>query len=537
MTIRYILYITAFLQLFLVSCEKKETAFAFPLPKIFSSDAAAELAFVQEPGKMVQAELSLQAAAGLALLRVENKADLHDEVRFIADELAASYNFSFQVPADAALGSSYTFQLTLSDRNEQTTTFPITVRVDATYSLRDEQVGGRSVKVISGKINGSFHFAKADTYVVDGPLSIEDGGQLSIDAGSNVYFRSATSNAVASRLIITRGSRLQAIGTAQEPIVFSSEKVLRGEEPSFADWGGIFLMGRAPSNRGANVIEDGFAYGGTAASESSGQLRYLRIEYAGMGDFHALNLFGVGASTLLENIQVFHCQNNAFRIRGGRVNLRYIAGIDHGGYGLWADEGWQGKGQFWLFQTNIPATLVPLNFWNQARALEIRNHDSFYDTAPRTTFQIANVTLIGNGESAADGTRRGARVRRGAIGQLRNMLVAHFASDGVRVEDLPIERLGQDMLLDNVRAFRSGVNYAQEAESFFFQTGRYDVSEAPVEGIGLDSYVGSAASPFNPSALDPWFVPASYIGAVQNASNDWTRQGIWFKNRNGSIRQ
>src|SRR5690606_38577511 len=174
---------------------------------------------------------------------------------------------------------------------------------------------------------------------------------------------------------------------------------------------------------------------------------------------------------------------------------------------------------------------VPVNFWNQARSLEFRSHASFYDTEPRTTFQVSNVTLIGNGGTLSDGTRRGARVRQGAMGQLRNMIVAHFASDAVRVEDLPLDILGKDMILDNVRVFNSTTNYAQEAETFCFETGQYDVTEQVVDGISTNNFTGSATSSFDPKSLDPWFVSANYIGAVQNSATDWTQQGNWFKRR------
>ncbi|NGM67043.1 hypothetical protein [Sphingobacterium sp. SGR-19] len=530
-------FLVVILHLLMTGCADKEIDFVFPEPMILSMTDETALTLVQEPGKIINVPLNVQAASGLESLVVYLGAERYDEVSYTNNELSATYDFKFNVAADASLGTVYDFVVTLTDKIGRSTSFPITVSVDATYTITVETVSGKEVSVIQGKINGDFHFEREKTYVVAGTLAVEDGGTLTIDAGSTVYFRTSADNAVNSRLVIARGSRIQATGTAAAPIVLTSEKVLRGENPSFDDWGGLFLFGAAPTNRGSNVVEDGFVYGGSATTESSGRLRYVRIEYAGKDDYHALNLFGVGSATGIDHVQVFQCQNNAFRIRGGRVNLRYIAAIDHGGYGLWADEGWQGKGQFWLFQTNIPATLVPRNFWNQARSLELRNHDSFYDSSPRTTFQIANVTLIGNGEGTTDGTRRGARVRRGAIGQLRNLIVAHFPSDAVRVEDLPVEVLGGEMVLDNVRAFRSATNYAQEAESVFFQSGLYDVTEDVVSGIARDNYVGSVASAFNPQELDPWFIAADYIGAVQHTNNDWTRQGVWFKNRDGSIRE
>jgi hypothetical protein len=148
------------------------------------------------------------------------------------------------------------------------------------------------------------------------------------------------------------------------------------------------------------------------------------------------------------------------------------------------------------------------------------------------------VTLIGNGdaEGTENGTRRGVRVRRGAFGIFQNAIVTEFPDDAVRLEDLDTEELGNEMILDNIHAFNNRVNYSEDAESFFLNSGNYNLSEQPVPGININNFVGSLPSSFNPTSVSSWFDNAPFIGAIQDAGNDWTAEGNWFKNIDGTIR-
>ncbi|MDO5524328.1 MAG: hypothetical protein Q4G48_09835, partial [Bacteroidia bacterium] len=130
---------------------------------------------------------------------------------------------------------------------------------------------------------------------------------------------------------------------------------------------------------------------------------------------------------------------------------------------------------------------------------------------------------------------RGVRIRRGAMGFLHNAIVTEFASDAVRVEDLPSESLGVTTIIDNMHAYRNFANWEQEAKDIFFESGNYNLKETPVDGVNRENFVGTASSPYNPTAMGSWFSSAPYIGAV-NAQNDWTAGGSWFRNKDGSFR-
>lgn len=169
-------------------------------------------------------------------------------------------------------------------------------------------------------------------------------------------------------------------------------------------------------------------------------------------------------------------------------------------------------------------------------SIEMRNDEDFFLKEPRTTFNISNVTAIGNGYEAnvENGTRRGVRVRRGATGVLQNIIVTQFPDDAVRVEDLDIAELGVTMTLGNTRSFNNNSNYDQEAETVFLAETQYNVTEDAVSGISTTNFVGSVPSNFNPTSLGSWFTNAPFIGAVKDASDNWTTEGIWFKFLDGS---
>lgn len=525
-----------------IACER-EIPFILDPPQVIPEEGITATSFTQEAGKSVFLGFTLQAVAGLDELRVTLNGEIFDQVFYTRGELSAFYVFEYAIPADSEEGEIAEFNLAL---------FDLTGRVDESYSFKvitglpfeiiEVEIDGITLTKIKGKVNGDLQLFADQIYLIDSVVSIEDNGILEIEAGTTVYFRTFPSENIYSRLAITQGSKIIAEGTRENPIVFTSDRELFGGTSAPRDWAAISIYGRAPTNQGGVILEDGFRYGGDIENDDSGILKFVRIEYTGKGPgqgFNALYLFGVGSNTIIENVEVYRSENIAFRLKGGNVSLKSIAAIGYGGYGIWADGGWRGRGQFWIFQTDRAATLVPINFWNQARAIEMRNDANFFQLQPRTEFQISNVTCIGNGylEGENLGTRRGVRIRRGAFGQLQNLICTEFPNDGIRVEDLAIETLGVDMILDNVSAYNNNQNYNQEAESFFFENGDFNVTETPVPGITLDNFVGSLPSNFNPTQLGSWFEPAQFIGAVENDGNDWTRGGTWFRNLDGTIRE
>lgn len=111
-------------------------------------------------------------------------------------------------------------------------------------------------------------------YVLNGAVRVKSGGKLVIPAGTRIV---ATAGAE-SYVVIEQGGQIFANGTPASPVTFNSSAAAAGT------WGGVMICGRAPINTGATATSEvgNASYGGTAATDNSGSLTYVRIENAGI---------------------------------------------------------------------------------------------------------------------------------------------------------------------------------------------------------------------------------------------------------------
>ncbi|MBX2946723.1 MAG: hypothetical protein KF725_12890 [Cyclobacteriaceae bacterium] len=520
----------------LIICCQDDNIFIREAPSILPR--AVPETFIQEQNLEVTFNLELRAISGLSDLVVKKDGEVYD-TRTFNDDLLFIYSFSYVVEGDLVDGTILRFTFELTDKaGKEAVPFSVNVKVGPPFEITDDIVFDTPVKRVKGRINRDVTFTADNIYWLDSIVSVEGNRTLTIEAGSTVLMRTF-SNTIDSRLAITQGSKIIANGTKDLPIVFTSDRILNGTANT-ADWGGIYLYGRAPTNQASTVFEDGFRYGGSQLNDNSGSLQFVRIEYGGKNGVDGITILGVGDATILDYIQIYRCFDQAFRLKGGRVNVKHIVCTGHAGYGLWAEHGWIGKGQFLIFETDVPATIFPVNFQNQARSLELRNDASNFNLQPATYVRLANITMIGNGNAIENGTRRGLRVRRGAMGLIHNVICTNFPDDGVRVEDVTLANLTNGtMVLGNTRSFFNREDYDEQAEDFFLVRPEFNVTIDPVPGITLGNFVGSVPTSFDPrfaTGFDSWFESAPFIGAVRDAANDWTADGVWCKNLDGTIR-
>jgi hypothetical protein len=185
-------------------------------------------------------------------------------------------------------------------------------------------------QILSGVINRDTKLYKKDVYLLMGSVFVTDSASLTIEPGTVIIGDYASK----ASLTISKGSTIIANGLETDPIVFTSNRSIKRA----GDWGGIILLGDAPSNKFGNgsvsqyhsqlnsVTYGTTNFGGTNPESYSGILRYVRIEYAGkrikgVGYFNGLLLASVGNSTVLENIMVSYSAGNSFEVRGGEVNI------------------------------------------------------------------------------------------------------------------------------------------------------------------------------------------------------------------------
>lgn len=307
--------------------------------------------------------------------------------------------------------------------------------------IGDESTGGSGgntddpnvSKVLSGTIDKSVTLAKG-TYTLRGYVYVNNGATLTIEAGSIIKSDLTEKGA----LIIERGAKLIADGKADQPIIFTSGKAT-GERAQ-GDWGGIILLGSAPTNRPtspAPIIEDGVnrPYGGTNATDNSGTLRYVRIEFSGIAaepnsEINGLTCGGVGSGTVLENIQVSYGADDAYEFFGGTVNAKNLISFATYDDDFDFDFGFTGKIQFGVSLRDKPSDT------DQANGIECDNDGTGTTAAPYTKPYLSNFTFIGpydtTGSSALHGVSN--RWRRSTRFVLRNSLLIGHRKGGFSLE-------------------------------------------------------------------------------------------------------
>ncbi len=183
-------------------------------------------------------------------------------------------------------------------------------------------------QIISGNISSDTKLFKKDVYLLVGEVYVTDNATLTIEPGTVIIADFETK----ASIIVSRGSKIMAKGTPTDPIVFTSSRSVK--KPG--DWGGIFILGNAPTNKfdGVASLNYGFvpaaakhiSYGGNDTDSNSGILTYVRVEYAGKrtkkyGYFNGITLAGIGQKTIINNVIVSYCEGNSFNVLGGAVSL------------------------------------------------------------------------------------------------------------------------------------------------------------------------------------------------------------------------
>ncbi len=189
---------------------------------------------------------------------------------------------------------------------------------------------------------------KDKKYLIKGQVFVRTGAVLTIEPGTTIYGDKATKGT----LVIDRGGKIIAEGTATAPIVFTS--ALAAGSRDRGDWGGLVILGNAPVNQPDPAIEGitpAVIFGGTNNADNSGILKYVRVEFAGIeltpnNETNSITLGGVGSGTQMDYCQVSFGGDDGFEWFGGSVNSKYLVA-----FAMWddcfdVDYGFTGKVQF-----------------------------------------------------------------------------------------------------------------------------------------------------------------------------------------------
>lgn len=365
---------------------------------------------------------------------------------------------------------------------------------------------------------------------------------LTIGEGVRFFGAAASGSATATDdyLVVTRGSKIEAVGTASNPIRFTSRAKLNDEETgtsiteetTTAQWGGLVINGFAPINACADATQTGGTadceksgegssglFGGAQADDNSGTLQYVSVEFAGArltteDELNGIAFQGVGSGTVVDHIQVHNNLDDAVEWFGGTVNVKYFVATGTGDDSVDWTDGWAGKLQFAVVANANPTSEDP-------RGIEADNLNNANGATPFSDPSISNFTFVG-----ATGNQQGILLRRGTKGRIVNGIVTGFES-GLDVDntqtltnladgDLVIESL----FLDNATNFTADSDPIPAfPASANVRTGNNSLIDGFFPGQQELSVPASTAL-----AGDAFFTATDYIGAfgpTETLSSNW----------------
>lgn len=280
-------------------------------------------------------------------------------------------------------------------------------------------------------------FSPDSNYLVRGKVRVRSQAKLTILPDTYLF----EENSTGGTLIVERGGKIDAQGTETHPIVITSDQPFGAQTPGGG--GGLYINGYAKINAANSCIGDSAvtegvnaAYGGNDDADSSGVLRYVRVEFAGIiqspnNEANSFTFNGVGSRTKVEFIQAHRGLDDLFEWFGGTVNCKHLVGTYGDDDGLDWQMGYRGTVQFAAIrQLAIQA--------GAERAIEADNNEFSNDTeicSGRSNPVFSHLTLIGDRRIGGTfpGVRTGVHLRRGTGGQVLNSIITEWKTAGFEI--------------------------------------------------------------------------------------------------------
>lgn len=402
------------------------------------------------------------------------------------------------------------------------------------------------LEVIEGQITANKTLSADKTYLLRGYVRVMDGATLEIPAGTIIKGEQASKAA----LIIERGGRIKANGTASKPIIFTSDRPVGSR--GIGDWSGIIICGKSTVNSadGTSLYEGGSlgtgvaVYGGTSPNDNSGEFTYVRIEFAGIAieqnkEINGLTLCGVGSGTTIHHVQVSYGGDDGFEFFGGTVNAHHLIAYRTVDDDFDFDQGYSGKLQYGI-SIKDPALADAVG---TSRGIELENKGGVTGGI-YTKPIISNFTFIGPGSIGVQYHGAGVHFGQNSRMVLANSIIVNARGNGVEFNtDFPAQELkdGRSAFKNNI-VFGNTANYGLSgvATSVFdvaalttFMGTSANATIANLDAAGFNSTSltapnltlkntspARAKASFTATELSTGFTVETFAGAME--SSDWT---------------
>ena len=391
---------------------------------------------------------------------------------------------------------------------------------------------------VNADITTDTTWSKANSpYVLKDFVFVRNDATLTIEAGVTIYGeegKTIQGQGVAPTLIITNGSKINAVGTADEPIVFTSilAKTQTLSQNDKGLWGGLILLGNAPINGEAidgnaettsqieglpsayisagkgSILDSYKTYGGNEKDDNSGTLKYVSIRHGGSllgvgNEINGLTCGGVGNGTTLEYIEVYANADDGIEMFGGSVNGKYLSIAYCNDDGLDFDHGYNGLLQYVSIIQHGNGNSNCAIEWDGAAKDDKGNTSTGAPEYSQPT--IMNLTAIGSGSSSDSTKSKGMDIRDNGGGYVLNSIFTEFPNGILKIEDTksskgsndgsanPTSSGSQYLLEQNILGFFGNIFYQGDEAT----ANTEDAVVADSEGNGADTasgYPGNTAA-------------------------------------------
>lgn len=393
------------------------------------------------PGATVKVTVTVTAPNGVKSLTYTTTGGLTGSPASPVTLSSTTQELTFTVPAAAAIGATYAVAITAVDNQNLNSTA-------ATYTVT------ASTNELTGTITADVTLSKGVPYLVKSQYIIPTGKTLTVQAGAVVKGDKASKGVI----IIQPGGKLIAVGTATEPVVFTSSQPV-GERDR-GDWGGIVWLGDAYVNQSAKPSVEGISpaqsYGTVDPAQASstvgvndqdnGKLKYVRIEYAGIeltpnNETNSLTMGGLGSATEIDYVQTSYGGDDAFEWFGGTVNAKHLVSLSTWDDDFDTDFGWRGNVQWGIvirnpfFADQSGSTAFESDSQANGNAIGTVCTDTEKGGCTRGVF--SNITVLGPRDftrSISGNYTRAMHIRRRTAISVHNSVISGFLS-GLTIDD------------------------------------------------------------------------------------------------------
>jgi len=332
--------------------------------------------------------------------------------------LPGKANTALSTEVSASLGFDVQVQVLDNNIEENTTLVASIDGKPVMYAISGAlEVGGSLTAAALGRSSNATT-VKARNPETDVVLTIEPGAVLFGQSGNDY-------------IVVHRDAKIMAEGTKTKPIIMTSLQDVKGEATAAGQWGGVVILGNAPSNKcptdGSDCalqvegVAEGAVFGGTDWEDNSGVLKYVVVKYAGFeiapdNELNGITFGGVGSGTTVDYIQVHSNADDGVEFFGGAVNAKHLVLTANKDDSVDWDNGYKGKLQHIYIEH-------AKNAGEANRGIEGDNDGSSPDKTPQSNPTIANMTIIGNNFDTADKDSEGIYLREGSAAKIFNTLI------------------------------------------------------------------------------------------------------------------